>query len=108
MPSGNVPERLKISTFKLNALLAITQAINENLPQTELLQRYEKLLKEDLNIGKVVIFKFNSTSWECLLSSGINENSPININVEQDLMKYSEITFVTSKSIPSSLNHSIL
>jgi len=108
MPSGNVPERLKISTFKLNALLAITQAINENLPQTELLQRYEKLLKEDLNIGKVVIFKFNSTSWECLLSSGINENSPININVEQDLMKYSEITFVTSKSIPSAESFDIV
>jgi phosphoserine phosphatase RsbU/P len=101
MPGGNIPERLKISTFKLNALLAITQAINENLPQEELLKRYEKLLKEDLNIGKVLIFMHNGNVWNCILSSGIKENSSLNIDVDGDLMKYSEITFVTSKSIPS-------
>jgi phosphoserine phosphatase RsbU/P len=101
MPGGNIPERLKISTFKLNALLAITQAINENLPQEELLKRYEKLLKEDLNIGKVLIFMHNGNTWNCMLSSGIKESSSLNIDVDSDLMKYSEITFVTSKSIPS-------
>ena len=96
---GNIPERLKISTFKLNSLLAITQAINENLPQEELLKRYEKLLKEDLNIGKILIFMFDGTSWICLLSSGVKEKRSLDINVENDLMKYLEITFVTSKSI---------
>jgi sigma-B regulation protein RsbU (phosphoserine phosphatase) len=101
MASGNVPERLKISTFKLNALLAITQAINENLPQIELLKRYEKLLKEDLNIGKILIFKFNSQSWECLLGSGIKDNNSYNIDVANDLLKYEEITFITSKSMPT-------
>ncbi|HOK52407.1 MAG TPA: SpoIIE family protein phosphatase, partial [Bacteroidales bacterium] len=102
MASGNIPERLKISTFKLNALLAITQAINENLSQQELLQRYEKLLKEDLNIGKIVIYKYNGNSWECLLASGIKNPENLNINIEADLMKYTEITFVTSRSISSS------
>ncbi len=99
--TGNIPEkRLKISTFKLNALLAITQSINENLSQEELLKRYETLLKEDLNIGKILIFMYNSTSWFCLLSSGVKEKSSLNVDVEKDLLKYSEITFVTSKSIP--------
>lgn len=102
MAGGNVPERLKISTFKLNALLAITQAINENLPQIELLKRYEKILKEDLNIGKILIFKYNSTAWECLLGSGIKDNNSYNIDVATDLLKYSEITFITSKSMPTS------
>jgi phosphoserine phosphatase RsbU/P len=99
---GNIPERLKISTFKLNALLAITQAINENLPQDELLKRYEKLLKDDLNIGKILIFMYNATSWTCLLSSGFKEISSLNINIENDLMKYTEITFVSSRSITTS------
>ncbi|MGC8804028.1 MAG: SpoIIE family protein phosphatase [Bacteroidales bacterium] len=102
MAGGNIPERLKISTFKLNALLSITQVINENLSQQELLQRYEKLLKEDLNIGKIVIFKYNGNSWECLLASGIKNPESLNINIEADLMKYTEITFVTSRSISSS------
>jgi sigma-B regulation protein RsbU (phosphoserine phosphatase) len=98
---GNIPERLKVSTFKLNALLAITQAINENLPQEELLKKYEKILKEDLNIGKIVIYMFNGSTWSCFLSSGIKENTSLDIDVEQDLMKYTEITFVTSKTNPS-------
>lgn len=108
MAGGNIPERLKISTFKLNALLAITQAINENLPQGELLKRYENILKDDLNIGKVVIFKFNSATWECLLSSGTKENNQINIDIEKDLRKYSEITFVSSKSLPSAESFDIV
>jgi sigma-B regulation protein RsbU (phosphoserine phosphatase) len=98
MSGGNIPERLKISTFKLNALLAITQAINENLPQNELLSRYEKLLKDDLNIGKVVIYKYDSSSWNCLLSSGVKQGGVININVECELLKYTEITFITSNT----------
>ena len=104
MASANLPERLKISTFKLNALLSITQAINENLPQNELLQHYEKMLKEDLNIGKILIFKFDSNNWECLLSSGIKDQHSLEIDVDIELLKYSEITFITSKSI--SLNES--
>jgi sigma-B regulation protein RsbU (phosphoserine phosphatase) len=108
MSGGNIPERLKISTFKLNALLAITQAINENLPQNELLNRYEKLLKEDLNIGKVVIYKYDSTSWNCLLSSGIKPDNPISINVEEALMKYTEITFITSNPDQSSESFDIV
>ena len=99
MAGANIPERLKISTFKLNALLTITQAINENLPQNELLQHYEKMLKEDLNIGKMLIFKYNGIAWECLLSSGIKENSSLELDVEMELLKYEEITFITSKSI---------
>ena len=108
MPSGNIPERLKISTFKLNALLAITQAINENLPQDEILRRYEKILKDDLNIGKILIFMNNGTSWLCLLSSGVKDNKTLNVSVENDLMKYSEITFITSKSIPSAESFDIV
>jgi len=93
---GHIPERLKVSTFKLNALLAITQAINENLPQEELLGRYEKLLKEDLGIGKIVIFKHDGKKWICMLKSGLRETFQLNVNVEVDLINYTEITFVTS------------
>ena len=42
-------KRLKLYSFKLNALLEITQAINENLPAGGLLKRYESILKDDLN-----------------------------------------------------------
>ena len=47
--------RLKLSTFKLNALLDITLAINDNVSTSELIRRYEKLLTDDLDIGKVIV-----------------------------------------------------
>ena len=88
-------ERLKITTFKLNSLLSITQAINENLPTCDLLNHYETILKEDLNIGKVLIYKY-SNKWECILSSGFPETIHEKIKVERDLVPYTDITFITS------------
>ena len=88
-------KRLKQTNFKLNALLDITQAINENLSREQLMKRYEKLLREDLSIGKVIIFKLENT-WKCILNSGIADNSYEKIDVEKDLYPIKEITFVSS------------
>lgn len=84
-----------MSKFKLNALLDITQAITANLPVDELLKKYEKILREELNIGKILIHKFG-VEWECILAAGCSPNMCKNIDVGRDLMKYSEITFVPS------------
>lgn len=86
-------KRLKLSKFKLNSILEITRAINENLTIDELLERYQKLLRHDLNIGKILIYKY-SEKWENILSSGCNKNSYENISVEHDLLEHKEITFV--------------
>lgn len=89
-------ERHRISSFKLHALLSITQAINENLSVEELLARYRNLLEEDLKIGKILIFKFDEKRWECLLFWGLDEEVSKTIVVERDLLKYNEITTLTS------------
>jgi len=85
----------QLSKFKLNSLLEITRAINENLTTEELLERYQKLLREELNIGKILIYKFND-HWETILSSGCNKNTYENISVEKDLLEHKEITFIPS------------
>lgn len=87
--------RLKVSNFKLNSLLDITQAINENLSVEELLGRYENMLRDELGIGKILIFK-NGDSWKSILCSGIDPGVAKGVNVEKDLLKYTEIVFVTS------------
>jgi len=89
-------ERHRISSFKLHALLSITQAINENLSVEELLARYRSLLEEDLKIGKILIYKFDEKKWECLLYWGLEEEVSRTIDVERDLLKYAEITTLTS------------
>jgi sigma-B regulation protein RsbU (phosphoserine phosphatase) len=87
--------RLKLSTFKLNALLDITLAINDNVSTSELIRRYEKMLKDDLDIGKVIVLKF-SDKWECLLNSGYGNNFFGKVDVERDLHIYDEISFITT------------
>jgi sigma-B regulation protein RsbU (phosphoserine phosphatase) len=87
--------RLQLTTFKLQALLNITLAINENLSQAELLKLYEKLLKTDLNIGRVLIYKLEE-SWQCILKSGSVLESYASIDVETDLKPIQEISFITS------------
>ena len=94
--------RLQLTTFKLQSLLNITQAINENLTREELLNIYEHLLTRDLNIGKVLIFKLDDT-WECLLCSGDVGEAYASINVENDLIPIQDISFI-SLSPNKSLN----
>ena len=88
--------RLKVSTFKLNALLDITLAINDNVSTSELIRRYEKLLTDDLDIGKVIVLKY-SDKWECLLNSGYGNNFFQQVDIERDLLPFDEISFITSE-----------
>lgn len=92
--------RLKLSTFKLNTLLTITKAINENLPTEELLNRYETILREDLNIGKILIYKYDK-EWDLILSSGCSDEIIKRISVEEDLLAHKEISFITASPNPT-------
>jgi sigma-B regulation protein RsbU (phosphoserine phosphatase) len=95
-------KRLKLFSFKLNSLLSITKAINANLSTDDLLDRYEKILREELNIGRVLIYKYNydKEDWEIILSSGCGDE--VNkINMEKDILGHEEIAFVTSSPNPS-------
>lgn len=84
-------ERLKISRFKLDSLLDITLSINANLPTEELLSKYEYILRNDLGIGKILIFKHSGT-WECLLNGGFPKHFET-IDVESKLIGICEIFF---------------
>jgi sigma-B regulation protein RsbU (phosphoserine phosphatase) len=100
-------KRLKLYSFKLNALLEITQAINDNLSISHLLKRYESILKDELNIGRIVLFMYNE-KWDIILTSGLDKDDYSNINVEEDLMHIDEISFVTSSPEEKLKNYDIV
>ncbi|MDQ1332489.1 MAG: phosphoserine phosphatase RsbU/P [Bacteroidota bacterium] len=87
-------DRLKLSRFKLNSLLDITLSINANLPTEELLAKYESILRDDLGIGKILIFK-HSVTWECLLNGGFPKHFET-MNVESRLLGFDDITYVSA------------
>ncbi|MCX6255927.1 MAG: SpoIIE family protein phosphatase [Bacteroidia bacterium] len=84
-------DRLKISKFKLDSLLDITLSINANLPTEDLLSKYEYILRNNLGIGKILIFK-RSDTWECLLNGGFPKHFET-IDVESNLLGITEIFF---------------
>jgi sigma-B regulation protein RsbU (phosphoserine phosphatase) len=94
MEDKKVPkDRHKISKFKLDSLLDITLSINANLPTEILLSKYEYILRHNLGIGKILIFKRSGT-WECLLNGGFPKHFET-IDVESRLLPITEIEFVT-------------
>lgn len=87
--------RLQFCNFKLDFLLNVTLAINENLPIKELLDRFVNILREDLNIGKLVLYNYNE-KWEVLVYDGVQKRVVDDLSVENDLLYYKQITNLTT------------
>lgn len=87
--------KLNLSNFKLNSLLELTQAINENLSTDGLLDKYEKILCQELSIGKIAVFIKND-DWQCVLRVGVPEDYGDNSNeIVSHFIDYCEITGVS-------------
>jgi len=94
MEDKKIPtDRLKISKFKLDSFLDITLSINANLPTEDLLSKYESILRNNLGIGKILIYK-RSETWGCLLNGGFPKHYET-IEVESRLLGITEIEYVT-------------
>lgn len=84
----NLSKRVK--DIKLNSLLEITKAINNNFSTEQLLEIFEEVLEKQLNIGKLVLFSNEHDTWKCILKYGVGEEYN-DINVERDLLSIHEI-----------------
>ena len=62
-----------VKDLKLNALLEITKAINNNVSTAQLLDLYQDILENRLKVGKLVLFSFDK-EWTCILKYGIGED----------------------------------
>lgn len=87
-------DRIKILKFKLDSLLDVTLSINANLPTEVLLSKYESILRNNLGIGKILIFKRSGT-WECLLNGGFPKHFET-MDVESRLLEFDDITYVSA------------
>lgn len=99
--------RLEFCNFKLRTLLDFTLAINQNKSTDELMKMYEKLLRWSLNIGKVLIFAKND-GWNMILGSGISGDKYLKIDVEKDLLLFTEITMASAINSPATNGFDIL
>ncbi|HEU4716421.1 MAG TPA: PP2C family protein-serine/threonine phosphatase [Bacteroidia bacterium] len=87
----------RIREFKLNALLEVTKAINNNLSTADLLKTYEDIIREKLKIGKLVLFNHDGKKWNCLLSFGVDAQMT-SLDVEKEFKGIREISTIDMDS----------
>ncbi len=73
MTEQTLKAKFEIKELELNALLEITQAINNNLPEESLYKIYNFTLRSNLNIQKLALFVLDE-EWSCKVSFGTTKH----------------------------------
>ncbi|QCR22420.1 PP2C family protein-serine/threonine phosphatase [Pontibacter sp. SGAir0037] len=69
----NTQQELNLKKLELSALLEITQAINDNLPEAALYKIYRFTLLAQLQISRLVLF-MHDEDWECKVCFGTEQD----------------------------------
>jgi len=85
--------KVGVKDIKLNALLEMTKAINNNLPTSKLLDIYQDTLETKLSIGKLVLFSFED-EWTCILKYGVDKDYN-HLVFEPELLDIKEIETIS-------------
>ncbi|MDF1673991.1 MAG: PP2C family protein-serine/threonine phosphatase [Vicingaceae bacterium] len=91
--SKNTKKRIQLGKFKLDTLLEITKAINNNLSKDELIELYQNVLLKELKIGKLLLFSHNDKEWTQELCIGTSCND---IDVKEDLLEITQINVLSN------------
>lgn len=72
----------------------MAQAISADLETEGIINRFQTILNDDLGIDRILLYKREGKTWELLLNSNCPQQIADNINVDNDLAQFEEITFV--------------
>jgi len=87
--------RLKLYKDRLNILLDLAQTINQDHGIDDLLSEFEILLREELEVGKILVYTYSEGVWSNLLCSGVSPEEIRKIDMERDLFIYQGIENIT-------------
>ncbi len=91
--ASKISKQKRVQDLKLNALLEITKAINNNISTGRVLDLYQDILENRLGVGKLVLFSYD-TEWKCILKYGIDDQFN-HVVFEDELLKIQEIGTIT-------------
>ncbi len=96
--TSRVKGRLELSNSKLNTILEITNAINENSSKHALFSILKKVLVEDLNIGSFTLFTYNE-KWRVSLNESVEASILDKIDIQKVEKSFKEIEILNSTTI---------
>ncbi len=88
-------KRLKLYKDRLNILLDLAQTINQDHGIEDLLSEFEILLREELEVGKILVYTCSDGKWSNLLCTGVSPEEMARIDVERDLFVYQGLENIT-------------
>ncbi len=71
--SVEIANRFERKELELNALLEITQAINDNVPESSLYKIYNFTLRANLSLSKLLLLVSEQNSWVCKVQFGSDD-----------------------------------
>ena len=104
---SRVKHRLQLSNSKLNTLLEITDAINENSSSEELYGILQAVLTSTLQIGKFVLFVYEN-GWKPALSQKVDKRKLKGFPIEEIVEAHPEISTLTSSEVSRSQQFDIV
>ena len=93
MSEKNLQKKIDEKELEINALLEITQAVNNNLPEEDLYKIYEFILRANLFITRLALYVLED-HWECKVQFGTTQNFS-KVRLDQKCFSIQEITKIS-------------
>lgn len=85
---------------KMNLLLEVAQTVNEDSTVEELMSEFESLLKDELGVGRILVFTLDSSHWRCILQSNVDERQSMSIDPSRDFKDIDGVTSLALQEAP--------
>jgi len=96
METLSLQNKYNIKELELNALLEITQAINNNLPESSLYKIYDFTLRANLKIRRLALYVFDD-EWACKVNYGTEMNC-FDTHLDEAFLEYKNVTGLKDRS----------
>ncbi len=92
MELNSLQNQFDLKELELNALLEITQAINNNLPEVSLYKIYGFILRANLRINKLALY-VKDEDWVCKVNYGTNVDF-LPMTLDKSFLKLKELQLI--------------
>jgi len=95
MELDSLKNQFDLKELELNALLEITQAINNNLPEVSLYKIYGFTLRANLRVKKLALY-VKDEDWVCKVNYGTSLDF-ISISLDDSFLDFTDIQYIDEK-----------
>ena len=88
---NKMERELNLKQLQIKSLLAITQAINENVSADGLYNMYKSFMSWEMGVEKMALFIKDDDDWRCAVHQNISDNGVIDGSITRWLMKYKRL-----------------